>query len=52
MVTDQYGGFNVSLYIDPVENWPTNRVDSEIWVYFDPIVNGINYVEQSEEQYL
>jgi hypothetical protein len=52
VVTDQYGGFNVSLYIDPVENWPTNRVDSEIWVYFDPIVNGINYVEQSEEQYL
>jgi len=52
VVTDQYGGFIVSLYIDPVENWPTNRADSEIWVYFDPIVNGINYVEQSEEQYL
>ena len=52
VVTDQYGGFTVSLYIDPVENWPTNRVDSEIWVYFDQIVNGINYVEQSEEQYL
>jgi len=52
VVTDQYGGFNVSLYIDPIENWPTYRVDSEIWVYFDPIVNGIMYVEQSEEQYL
>jgi len=52
VVTDQYGGFNVSIYIDPIENWPTNRVDSEIWVYFDPFVNGIIYVEQSEEQYL
>jgi len=52
VITDQYGGFNVSLYIYPIENWPTNRVDSEIWVYFDPIVNDINYVEQSEEKYL
>jgi hypothetical protein len=52
VVTDQYGGFFVSIDIEPVDNWPTNRVDSEIWVYFDPIVNGINYVEQSEEQYL
>jgi len=52
VVTDQYGGFNISLYIYPIENWPTYRVDSEIWVYFDPIVNGKYYVEQSEEQYL
>jgi hypothetical protein len=47
--TDLFGGFEVSLYIDPVESWPFNRSDTEIIISFDPIINGMNYVESDEE---
>jgi hypothetical protein len=48
--TDIYGGFNVTLLID--DTWPTPRSETEIWVYFNPLDNGLNYVEETDEQYL
>ena len=45
-MTDKWGGFNVSLLIDT--SWPTNRVETEIWVYYDPLYNSVDYVEDSE----
>ena len=50
--TDQYGFFNVSIYIDPSDPWPNDRSDSRIFVIFDPIINGVDYVEPTNEQYL
>ncbi len=46
VMTDKWGGFNVSLLIDT--SWPTNRVETEIWVYYDPLYNSVDYVEDSE----
>jgi hypothetical protein len=46
VVTDSYGGFDAILKID--ENWPTQRSQTEIWVYF----NGFNLINGSNEQYL
>ncbi len=49
--TDNFGLFNVSIFIDAYANWPALRDESEIWVYFDPIVNGVQYVEGSELEF-
>ncbi|TXT64397.1 MAG: putative Transglutaminase-like superfamily protein [Promethearchaeota archaeon] len=49
--TDSFGGFNVSLYIDPAEPWPSLRSDSEIWVYFDPTYNNLDYIIASNEEF-
>ena len=46
VLTDKWGGFNVSLLIDT--SWPTNRVDTEVWVYYSPKYNNVDYVEDSE----
>ncbi|MFW9987745.1 MAG: transglutaminase domain-containing protein, partial [Candidatus Odinarchaeota archaeon] len=51
VTTDGSGFFDVSIYIDLYDNWPEYRVDSEIWVYFDPILSGVQYVEGSEQEY-
>lgn len=53
VLTDGSGQFNASIYIDPSNPlWPTYRDQTEIWVYFDPIVNGMNYVEASEIEFI
>ncbi|MBY8983750.1 MAG: hypothetical protein KGD65_01635 [Candidatus Lokiarchaeota archaeon] len=49
ILTDLFGGFNVSIYIDENDSWPTLKSDTEIIVSFDPIINGIDYVEPDEE---
>ena len=49
--TDSSGFFNVSIYIDISDNWPEFRDESEIWVYFDPIVNSVQYVEGSKQEF-
>ncbi|MHA2130991.1 MAG: hypothetical protein ACW99L_13560, partial [Promethearchaeota archaeon] len=48
--TDALGQFNVSLIVD--SNWPSERIDTEIWVYFDPIFNSIDYVEPTELEFV
>jgi hypothetical protein len=47
--TDQYGGFYVTLDID--ESWPDYRSETEIWVDFDPIYNGLDYALPSSTQF-
>jgi len=49
--TDQWGGFNASFLID--EAWSeVNYVDeTKIVVYFDPEVNNLEYVEETELQF-
>jgi hypothetical protein len=47
--TDLSGGFNVSIFIDENDPWPSLKIDVEIRVSFDPIINGMNYVESDEE---
>lgn len=47
--TDQYGGFNVSLYID--DSWPTYRDDTNIIVDFDSVVNGLEYTDSTTKQF-
>ncbi len=49
--TDQFGGFNVSIYIHPSDPWPNYRSDSEIWVYFNPTDNDLDYVNPSNKQF-
>ncbi len=49
--TDISGVFNVSIFIDGFSGWPDFRNESEIWVYFDPVVNSIQYVEGSENEF-
>ena len=51
--TDLSGLFNISIYVDPSNPlWPTYRSDSRIWVEFDPILNGLDYVDLNKVQYL
>jgi len=47
--TDQYGGFYVTLDID--DSWPDYRSETEIWVDFDPIYNGLDYILPSSTQF-
>ncbi|MHA1281375.1 MAG: transglutaminase domain-containing protein [Promethearchaeota archaeon] len=47
--TDANGYYEITIVID--SNWPTYRSDSEIWVEFDPIYNGVNFVEGDSEKY-
>ncbi|MFX1348334.1 MAG: transglutaminase domain-containing protein [Promethearchaeota archaeon] len=49
VLTDPYGGFNVSIFIDENDSWPTLKSNTEIRVSFDPIINGIYYAESDEE---
>ncbi|MFX0104196.1 MAG: hypothetical protein ACFE75_01740, partial [Candidatus Hodarchaeota archaeon] len=49
--TDSFGVFNVSIFIDEYAGWPDFRVESEIWVYFDPVINNAQYVEGSENEF-
>jgi hypothetical protein len=49
--TDSFGVFNVSIFISEDANWPYLREQSEIWVYFDPIIYGLQYVEGSEQEF-
>jgi transglutaminase-like putative cysteine protease len=49
--TDSFGGFNVSIDIDPSESWPNYRADSEIWVDFNPNYNGLDYVTPSSKKF-
>lgn len=51
--TDSAGNFHARIFIDQNNPlWPRYRDESEIWVYFDPINNGLQYVESSESKYL
>jgi hypothetical protein len=51
--TDSEGNFHVRIFIDQNNPlWPRYRDESEIYVYFDPIINGLQYVESSESKYL
>jgi hypothetical protein len=51
--TDSAGNFHAEIFIDQNNPlWPLYRNESEIWVYFDPIFNGLQYVESSESKYL
>ena len=51
--TDAAGNFHARIFIDENNSlWPRYRDDSEIWVYFDPIYNGLQYVASSESNYL
>ncbi|MFX0057689.1 MAG: transglutaminase domain-containing protein [Candidatus Hodarchaeota archaeon] len=53
VLTDGSGQFNASIYIDPSNPlWPTYRDQTEIWVYFDPIIHGMNYVEPSDIEFI
>ena len=53
VLTNGSGQFNASIYIDPSNDlWPTNRDETEIWVYFDPIINGMNYVEPAQLEFI
>jgi len=47
--TDLSGGFNVSIFIDEYDPWPSLKINVEIRVSFDPIINGMNYVVSDEE---
>ncbi|MFX0080203.1 MAG: transglutaminase domain-containing protein [Candidatus Hodarchaeota archaeon] len=47
--TDLSGGFNVSIFIDENDPWPSLKSDVEIRVSFNPIINGMVYVEPDEE---
>ena len=49
VLTDPFGGFNVSIYIDESDFWPSLISDTEIRVSFNPIINGMDYVESDEE---
>jgi len=50
--TDGAGNFHARIFIDEDNPlWPRYRVNSEIWVYFDPIYNGLQYVEPSENNF-
>ena len=49
--TDSFGVFNVSIFISEYDNWPEFRNQSEIWVYFDPVINGVQYVDGSEQKF-
>lgn len=49
VVTDFFGGFNVSIYIDENDSWPSLKSDAEIRVSFNPIIHGMDYVEPDEE---
>ncbi|MFX0036621.1 MAG: transglutaminase domain-containing protein [Candidatus Hermodarchaeota archaeon] len=42
------GAFEVSIYIDPADPWPLLRSDTEIRVTFNPIINGMDYVESDQ----
>ena len=50
--TDSFGNFHVTIFIDQNDPWPQYRSESEIWVYFDPVVNGLQYVQGSENNYM
>ncbi|MHA1252595.1 MAG: hypothetical protein ACTSRP_21595, partial [Candidatus Helarchaeota archaeon] len=47
--TDANGYYEITIVID--SNWPTYRSDTEIWVEFDPVYNGVNFVEGDSEKY-
>jgi hypothetical protein len=49
--TDNFGVFNVSIFISEYDNWPEFRDQSEIWVYFDPVINGVQYADGSEQEF-
>ena len=51
--TDFAGNFHARIFIDQNNHlWPRYRDESEISVSFDPIFNGLQYVESSESKYL
>jgi hypothetical protein len=53
VTTNEFGAFNASIYIDPNnDKWPLLRSDSEIWVYFNPVQNGLNYAESSTKLFI
>jgi len=47
--TDLSGGFNVSIYIDVNDFWPSLKSNVEIRVSFDPIINSMDFVEFDDE---
>jgi len=51
VLTDQYGGFNVSIFLDEVYPLPTERNLTRISVYFDPDINNMEFVVYDEEFY-
>jgi len=50
--TDSLGNFHVTIFIDQNDPWPQYRSESEIWVYFDPVINGLQYVQGSQNNYM
>ncbi len=52
VITDEFGSFNGTLVIDETwPNWPSEKSETDIWVEFDPIYNGLQYVQASLKQF-
>jgi hypothetical protein len=51
--TDAFGEFNVSIYIDPNNDlWPTQRNQTEVWVYFDPTEYNLELVKPAAKLFI
>jgi len=51
VVTDSWGGFNASFVIDEAWSELNYVIETDIIVYFDPVANNLENVEENELEF-